>query len=209
MAYAGITSDWDVWAIRVGAAGSLDPVKFLSSTRYDDSAYYSPDGTKITFTSARTGTSGIWLSDADGSNLEPVFLHPQGAFSGSGQFSPDGRHIAFDSYADDNGDIFIISAEGGKPFRLTTHPADDYVPSWSGDGKWVYFGSARTGRFEIWKAPAGGGGAVQVTTNGGHFALEDPAGEFLYYVKGVNDFETPLWKVPAARGEESKPAFSI
>ena len=125
----------------------------LASTRFDSSAYYSPDGTQITFTSDRTGTTGIWLSDADGSNLEPVFLHP-GVFSGSGRFSPDGRHLAFDSYPDDNGDIFVISASGGEPFRLTTHPTDDQVPSWSGDGKWVYFGSARTGRFEIWRAPA-------------------------------------------------------
>ncbi len=209
LAFVRTTDDWNVWAIRVGDGGSADPVKLLASTRFDGAAYYSPDGTRITFTSDRTGTNGLWLSDADGSNPAPLFLHPEGAFSGSGRFSPDGRHIAFDSYADDNGDIFVISASGGEPFRLTTHPTDDQVPSWSGDRKWVYFGSARTGRFEIWKAPAGGGELVQVTTNGGRFALEDPAGEFVYYVKALDDREAALWKMPAGGGEESKVLDSV
>ena len=207
LAYAGRAVDWNVWAIKVG--GSPASVKLFASTRYDGAANYSPDGTRITFTSGRTGTTGIWLSDAEGSNPEPLFLHPEGVFSGSGRFSPDGNHIAFDSYVDDNGDIFIISVAGGEPFRLTTHSADDQVPSWSSDGKWVYFGSARTGRFETWKAPAGGGEPVQVTTNGGHFALEDPAGEFLYYVKRLDDRDIALWKMPAADGEESKVLDSV
>ena len=143
LAFVRTTADRNVWAIRVGDGGRSDPVKLLSSTRNEGAAYYSPDGTRITFTSGRTGTTGIWLSDADGSNPESVFVHSEGAFSGSGRFSPDGRHIAFDSYADDNGDIFVISASGGEPFRLTTHPADDQVPSWSSDGEWST--SARLG----------------------------------------------------------------
>ena len=170
LAYISETFDANVWAIRVGddaGSGAL-PARLLSSTRVDFGAYYSPDGKRIVFNSDRTGTSGIWLSNADGSNPEPLFIHPEGAFSGSARWSPDGRHLAFDSYHDRNFDIFVISASGGEPFRLTTHPTDDQVPSWSSDGKWVYFGSARTERFEIWKTSAGGGEPVQVTTNGGH-----------------------------------------
>ena len=210
LAYSGRTFVENVWAIRVGDDGSAGPpAKLLSSTRIDFSAHYSPDGERIVFSSNRTGTAGIWLSDADGFNPEPLFLHPEGAFSGSARWSPDGRHLAFDSYPDDNGDIFVISAAGGEPFRLTAHPADDQIPSWSGDGKWVYFGSARTGRFEIWKAPAGGGEPERVTTNGGHVALEDPNGEFLYYHKTLDERETALWKMPVGGGEESKVLDSV
>ena len=38
---------------------------------------------------------------------------------------------------------------------------------WSADGQWIYFGSTRTGRFEVWKMPSAGGPAVQVTRRGG------------------------------------------
>ena len=211
LAYTSQTFDENVWAIRVGDDGSSGalPARLLSSTRTDYVAYYSPDGKRIVFNSDRTGTSGIWLSDADGSNPEPLFIDPEGAFSGSARWSPDGRHLAFDSYHDRNFDIFVISASGGEPFRLTSHPTDDQVPSWSSDGKWVYFGSARTGRFEIWKASAGGGEPVQVTTRGGHSALEDPNGEFLYYHKTLDELETALWKIPVDGGEESKVLDSV
>ena len=102
----------------------------------------------------------------------------------------------------------MISASGGEPFRLTTHPADDIVPSWSGDGEWVYFGSERTGRFEVWKVPAGGGEPVQVTTEGGVIALESPDGRFVYYIEEIA-YVTSLWKRPLEGGEESKVLESI
>jgi Tol biopolymer transport system component len=46
-------------------------------------------------------------------------------------------------------------------------PSNDMCASWSPDGKWVYFHSARSGRAEIWKVPAQGGMAIQVTFDGG------------------------------------------
>jgi Tol biopolymer transport system component len=47
----------------------------------------------------------------------------------------------------------------------------------------VYFSSDRTGRFEIWRAPVDGGGATQVTHDGGVTSLESFDGRTLYYVK--------------------------
>ena len=42
-------------------------------------------------------------------------------------------------------DIYAISASGGPPRRVTTSPSIDATPSWSRDGRWIYFGS-RPGR---------------------------------------------------------------
>ena len=47
--------------------------------------------------------------------------------------------------------------------RVTTHAADDYVPSWSRDGLWICFGSTRSGTDEVWKVAPRGGEPVQVT----------------------------------------------
>jgi Tol biopolymer transport system component len=46
---------------------------------------------------------------------------------------------------------------------MTTHPANDGNPSWSHDGRWIYFDSARAGQQQVFKIPANGGAAIQVT----------------------------------------------
>ena len=53
----------------------------------------------------------------------------------------------------------------------------------------------------MWKTPAEGGQAVQVTTKGGFAAFESPDGKTLYYAKGQN--APGLWKLPLQGGEET------
>jgi hypothetical protein len=66
------------------------------------------------------------------------------------------------------------------------------MPSWSHDGRWIYFSSALTGKREIWKIPSAGGKAVQVTRNGGFIAFEAPDGRSLFYMK--SDQNLKLWR---------------
>ena len=86
--------------------------------------------------------------------------------------------------------------------RITKDPSDEVEPRWSRDGHWIYFGSDRTGRSEIWKIPAEGGEAVRITRNGGATAIESPDGRWLYYAK---DFRSPssIWRVPVGGGHET------
>jgi Tol biopolymer transport system component len=69
------------------------------------------------------------------------------------------------------------------------------MPSWSHDGRWIYFSSTVTGRQEIWKIPSAGGKAVQVTRNGGFVAFESPDGKALFYTK--IDQNAKLWRSAA------------
>src|SRR2546422_4241172 len=48
-------------------------------------------------------------------------------------------------------------------FPYTTLFRSNNVPTWSRDGKWIYFSSNRTGSWQIWKVPSVGGSAIQVT----------------------------------------------
>jgi len=86
--------------------------------------------------------------------------------------------------------------------RMTTHPANDGNPSWSHDGRWIYFDSARTGEQQVWKMPAEGGEAIQLTWDGAYAPLESPDGKFLYYTKYLSN--TSLWKVPLGGGQAAK-----
>jgi WD40-like Beta Propeller Repeat len=95
----------------------------------------------------------------------------------------------------------VISARGGSARRVTDHPADDLVPTWSHDRQWIYFGSTRTGGYQIWKVSARGGEPVQVTHQGGTYAKESLDGQYLYYAR-LGPALPSLWRVPVSGGEE-------
>ena len=81
--------------------------------------------------------------------------------------------------------------------------AFDTMQNRSRDGRWIYFGSNRTGRFEIWKAPVAGGEQVQVTFGGGDCAFESVDGATVYYSKGGTG-AARIWKTLASGGQETE-----
>jgi Tol biopolymer transport system component len=58
--------------------------------------------------------------------------------------------------------------------RVATGVDDSSVPSWSIDGRWLFFAGRITGRIkrvhQIFKVPIEGGAAIQLTSEGGGFA---------------------------------------
>ncbi len=111
--------------------------------------------------------------------------------------------IAFDVLMGNRREIYVVPSEGGKPRCLTPNPSNNAVPSFSRDGKWIYFGSNRSGENEIWKAPTVGGEAVQVTHNIGFAAHESPDGAYVYYTQLVGA-PSALWRISTAGGEPVK-----
>jgi Tol biopolymer transport system component len=168
----------NIWRMEPGGK----PAPLLTSSATDYAPQYSPDGRRIAFSSNRTVSSfTIWAANADGTGPARV-TRVASPWSGAPRWSPDGRHITFDSFNKGGGwDIWVVNADGSSPRQLTQGPPDNPVPSWSHDGKWIYFASERTGRFEIWRIPAAGGTAVQITHNGGWTAFDSTDGKTLYY----------------------------
>jgi dipeptidyl aminopeptidase/acylaminoacyl peptidase len=59
----------------------------------------------------------------------------------------------YETYLDDNLELIIHSLhENTEPLRLTNHPAADYHPAWSSQGRQIAFVSNRSGESEIWVA---------------------------------------------------------
>lgn len=75
--------------------------------------------------------------------------------------SPDGRTIAF-TYM---GDIWTVPASGGEARRLTVHEAEDILPQYSPDGRWILFSSRRYNNYDLFVIPAEGGPARQITSH--------------------------------------------
>ena len=102
-------------------------------------------------------------------------------------------------------DVNIWDVGGGIPRRLATHAADDSLPSWSRDGRSIYFCSNRSGSFEIYRMPSTGGNAVRITSNGGTFSAESTDRQHLYFSKTFPSFTDPrpgVWRMPVAGGQE-------
>ena len=201
LAYVEQVSNTNIWAIPTSGTG--EAVRLVASTLNDLNPQYSPDGGRIAFCSDQSGSFEIWVGRSDGSRQEKLSSFGSG-LSCTPRWSPDSRHVVFDSNAEAaQFEIYTINADGGQPRRLTYEPGTDAIGSFSGDGKWIYFMSDRTGRNEIWKMPAAGGQPHQVTTNGGVVAFEsvNDNGQTLFFTK---DGDGALWQMPAAGGPESK-----
>ena len=197
LAYTQFLMNINIWQAkgpRSTAPGGL-PVELISAPRAQVDEQFSPDGRRIVFSSDRSGSGEIWISNSDGSS--PVQLTSLGRWAGTPHWSPDGRWIAFDSRLGGRGGVFVVSAEGGEPRRVTEGNWNDIVPNWSRDGKWIYFCSNRSGDQELCKVPAAGGQAVQLTENGGFEAKESKDGKWLYYSK---ESEQGVWKMPIQGG---------
>jgi len=186
--------DADIWRLEVRNRTEVTapPVRFISSTRYDHNAQYSPDGKWIVFNSLRSGFEEVFKTNASGSSHPLQLTSVGGPLVANMRWSPDSRTLAVDSLLGGERGIDLLSAEGGSLKRLVG--AGCFYPTWSRDGRCVYFGK----RGQVFKVPREGGEEIQVTKEGGNGpAFESADGKFLYYRKGFR-----VWQLAFADGKE-------
>jgi dipeptidyl aminopeptidase/acylaminoacyl peptidase len=145
----------------------------------------------------------IWASDADGKH-QVQLTNSDASESGSPRWSPDGSAIAFDRHGKSNPKVFVVTVAGHRIRQITQ--AEGSTPSWSNDGRWIYFASNRTGDFQIYKVSALKGEspsspAVQMTREGGFNPMESQDGKYLYFAKGL--YKRGLWRRPLGGSGES------
>lgn len=75
---------------------------------FDEEPAWSPDGTKVVFTSQRNGDNQIFVINADGSG-EQALTNADG--NSCPTWSPDGTRIVF---SDGNADIVVMNADGSN-----------------------------------------------------------------------------------------------
>jgi Tol biopolymer transport system component/DNA-binding winged helix-turn-helix (wHTH) protein len=191
------SSDQNIWRLPVQGPKMTGPPKQLSvSTRDDMNPQPSPDGKRIAFSSNRSGSLEIWVSDSDGLNPMQVTSIGRGTNVWA-TWSPDGRFLAFNSNISGNWGIYVVDSRGGRPRALTTRASEDAAPSWSRDGRWIYYQSNRSGTLQIWRISPQGGTPLQVTKSGGSRPAVSGDNKFIYYARSGG-----IWRVPADGGEE-------
>ena len=202
LAYTSEVLKVNLWKLRLADAKHVAgrPQLILPSAGFIGLASFSPDGKKLAFESSQTGYNEIWTAGSDGSN--PVQLTFLKGVAGTPRWSNDGRSVVFDYRPNQHSEIYVVDISGGPPRFIPTIPdADNVVPIWSRDGKWIYFSSNRGNEpNQVWKVPNGGGSVVQLTRKGGTSPIEGADG-FVYYSKSFRSDE--IWRVPRGGGEET------
>jgi Tol biopolymer transport system component len=124
---------------RINADGS-GLTQLTHSTGIDnDSARWSPDGSKIVLNRQGTGEAAIWIMNADGTDLTKLTSDLCGNFTPT--FTPDGMHILYSSECGGLvSAIWIMNVDGSNKRPLTPSGLEAAGPDVSPDGSHVVFG---------------------------------------------------------------------
>jgi TolB protein len=157
---------------------SADPngenLKRLTETPgYDAEGSYSPDGSKIVFTSFRDGDGEIYIMDADGKNPRRI-THAKG-YDGGPFFSPDGKRIIYRSDRKNNDllQIYVNNTEGTAERALTDNESVNWCPFWHADGKHIIYATSKQGHanYELYLMEVDGPGDERITYHDGFDGL--------------------------------------
>ena len=111
--------------------------RLVYSTASEAQPRFSPDGKWLAFKSDRSGSSEIWLADADGEN--PRQLTHLGAYiAGYPKWSPDSNFLVFHARRPDEGQIYTIRIKDGVTRQITHQTPGFADASFSSDGTALY-----------------------------------------------------------------------
>ena len=107
---------------------------------------FSPDGTKILFTSDAGGGDNIWMMDRDGSHATQITKESFRLLN-NGVWTPDGKYIIARKHFTSGrslgaGELWMYHTSGGGGLQLTPRKNDQQdlnEPSVSPDGRYVYY----------------------------------------------------------------------
>jgi serine/threonine-protein kinase len=132
----------------------------------------------------------FWVR-SDGA-ADPQLLLKPGTMQRPGSISPDGRELAYYDVDPEMGfDIWTLPLDltdsdhprAGKPEVFLRTSANELLPRFSPDGRWIAYRSDESGSYEVYVRPfpPGRGGKWQISAGGGLYALWAKNGRELFY----------------------------
>lgn len=164
------TQNRDIWLIEIASGKTT---RFTSDPGWEAFPTWSPDGSRIVFTSNRgSGNFDLYQKASNGTGPEELFYKSSDG-KGLTSWSPDGRFLIYYSLGQPT-HVKLLAVSG--PVDRAAVPVVDpqfnsITARFSPDGRWIVYNSNESGKNEVSVRPfdpaTGTPGAPIVLTNGG------------------------------------------
>ncbi len=187
------TKTRDIWIIDL-LRGTKTRLTFDPAD--DVVAVWSPDGTRIAFTSDRLGQRDIYQKLSDGSGPDELLLVGKGEEKFVDDWSPDGKYVVYDTiqFRPSGFHIYALPLAGDrKPVPLVNTEFISHQGQLSPNGRWLAYRSFEAGRSEVYVQrftldSSKSSGKWQISTTGGELPRWRRDGKELFYHFGNTFF---------------------
>ena len=190
----------DLWVMDLSRGTST---RFTFDPKQDGNPAWSPDGSRIAWTTAVGDSDAIAIKSSTGMGQSQVIAKIGGA-SAVLDWSRDGRYLLYQYLTPTNAmDVFAVPASGEGPSEtVVSSPFRDTRARFSPDGRWIVYESNESGRAEVYVVPfRGTSGKWQVSTRGGSDPFWSRDGREIFYLSP----DRQLMAVPVTSGESFVP----
>jgi dipeptidyl aminopeptidase/acylaminoacyl peptidase len=186
--YRTLQGNANIWLL-----DAVRMTRFTSDASSDANPIWSPDGSRVVFSSSRKSHYDLYQKSSGGAGSEEPLLESHQDKIAS-DWSPDGRFLLYgnlDSQTD--WDLWVLPMEDDrKPWPFLKTNFGERAGQFSPDGRWVAYMSNESGRTEVYVrpflTPARASGVDRsadkwlVSTGGGIYPRWCPDGKELYYI---------------------------
>lgn len=138
----------------------------------------SPDGQLLALPWEARGESGVWLADSDGGQLRRLWSE-SGAYIRDLSWDPAGRRIAFERSRGNRQTVCVVDLDG----LLQCLPEQErkrISPSWSGDGRHLFYIAEADGGWFAHRAALDGSGEERLGRRQSMYATQAGQGGLIY-----------------------------
>lgn len=143
--------------IHIVRTDGTEQINLTNNSAVDQTPAWSPDGSRVAFSSNRDGDFGVYVMSTDGSDTEWL------ADGDGPAWSPDGSKIAYNL----DGDIYLMDSDGTNTVNLTSSGFAEGIPAgaWSPDGEKIVYLTDRHNNWDVFLMDADGSNHMRLTTS--------------------------------------------
>jgi Tol biopolymer transport system component len=179
------TQNRDIWLLEVASGKAT---RFTSDPGWDAFPTWSPDGSRIIFTSNRSGVYELYQKASSGTGTEELF-YKSSEGKGPTSWSRDGRFLIYYSLGQPT-HVKLLAVSGPAdraPVPVVDLKFNSITARFSPDGRWIAYTSNESGKNEVSVRPFDPGTRTPgqpmvLTSDGGRTPLWRGDGKEIFYI---------------------------